>query len=217
MNAVAPGDSEQEQVGAAWAKRRVAVSMRIEKAALELFAVRGIDDVTVEEIAAAAGISRRTFYRYFETPDDVLTAMPQRSLARIWQDVQSRPADEHILDALLNGLRLAKVTDADREMYALAAHVKLRSPTAYWRAMARMNPNATEIYRDLIADRLRACGQDVTHAGILASAMISIMHQVSREREHAGGQVVVEDIEAGFKALADVLAGSKIARVKRGK
>ena len=43
----------------------------VEKAALELLAVRGFDDTSAEEIAAAAGISRRTFFRYFGTKNNI--------------------------------------------------------------------------------------------------------------------------------------------------
>lgn len=43
-------------------------------AAVDLFAVNGYEATTVDEIAAAAGVGRRTFFRYFDTKDDVLFA-----------------------------------------------------------------------------------------------------------------------------------------------
>ncbi len=43
----------------------------IEKAALEVFQKKGFDETRVEDIAAAAGISRRTFFRYFPSKNDI--------------------------------------------------------------------------------------------------------------------------------------------------
>lgn len=44
----------------------------LEHVALELFATRGYEETTVEQIATAAGVSRRTFFRYFDTKAAVL-------------------------------------------------------------------------------------------------------------------------------------------------
>ncbi|XVV15628.1 TetR family transcriptional regulator [Actinoplanes sp. CA-131856] len=51
-------------------RRRLATQAEIEAAALELFGERGSERTTVEDIAAAAGVSQRTFFRYFPTKED---------------------------------------------------------------------------------------------------------------------------------------------------
>lgn len=46
--------------------------VRVERAALELFASRGFENVTSDEVADSAGISRRTFFRYYPTKADAV-------------------------------------------------------------------------------------------------------------------------------------------------
>jgi mycofactocin system transcriptional regulator len=45
---------------------------RVEQAALDLFALKGFEQVTIDDVAAGAGISRRTFFRYFATKADAV-------------------------------------------------------------------------------------------------------------------------------------------------
>jgi mycofactocin system transcriptional regulator len=55
----------------------------IERAAFALFARRGFEETTVEDIAAAAGIGRRTFFRYFASKNDVVWGEFDAGLERL--------------------------------------------------------------------------------------------------------------------------------------
>jgi DNA-binding transcriptional regulator YbjK len=53
-------------------RKQQMVRSAIYDAAIELFAEKGFDETTVEEVAKAAGVSRRSFFRYFASKDDLL-------------------------------------------------------------------------------------------------------------------------------------------------
>jgi mycofactocin system transcriptional regulator len=52
-------------------RRRATSRAELERAAFILFAANGFDETTVDDIAAAAGIGRRTFFRYFPSKNDI--------------------------------------------------------------------------------------------------------------------------------------------------
>ena len=52
-------------------RKPVTTRANLSHTALELFQLRGFDNVTVDDIAAAAGIGRRTFFRYFASKNDL--------------------------------------------------------------------------------------------------------------------------------------------------
>ncbi len=75
----------------------------IADAALRLFFDRGFEGVTVDEIVTAAGVSRRTFFRYFETKEDALLADYPELNARLSEALAAtEPA--HAMDAIRDGL-----------------------------------------------------------------------------------------------------------------
>ena len=56
-------------------RKRRETLRRITDAGVRLFIEKGFEGATVEEIAAVAGISRRTFFHYFESKDDILLSL----------------------------------------------------------------------------------------------------------------------------------------------
>ncbi len=63
-------------------------------AALDLFEAKGFDATTVDEIAGAGDVSPRTFFRYFESKNDVVMGEITRGVAQIGDLVASRPQGE---------------------------------------------------------------------------------------------------------------------------
>jgi AcrR family transcriptional regulator len=79
---------------------RDAVRARISEIALDLFVERGFEQVTVEQIAAEAGMSARTFHRYFPAKEDVVIGDPARGGEFVRDVLVGRPQDEPVWDSL---------------------------------------------------------------------------------------------------------------------
>ncbi len=79
---------------------REAVRGRITEVALDLFAEHGFDQVTVEQIAAAAGMSARNFHRYFPAKEDVVIGEPAPWGEFVRDVFAGRPDDEPVWDSL---------------------------------------------------------------------------------------------------------------------
>lgn len=67
---------------------------------LELFIEHGFDKTTVDEIAAAAGIGRRTFFRYFASKNDLPWGEFDGLIERMREHLASIPAEVPLLDAI---------------------------------------------------------------------------------------------------------------------
>jgi mycofactocin system transcriptional regulator len=74
-----------------------ATRARIERVALELFAERGFDRVTIEDVAEAAGISRRTFFRHCSTKADAVWGDFAGHVARLERLLAATDPDQPVL------------------------------------------------------------------------------------------------------------------------
>jgi AcrR family transcriptional regulator len=62
---------------------RAEVRRELVAAAIRLFRTRGYEETTVDDIAAATGVGRRTFFRYFPSKEDAVSPDHEAALARI--------------------------------------------------------------------------------------------------------------------------------------
>jgi AcrR family transcriptional regulator len=85
-------------------RRRAQIRADIRRAAFRLFIERGYDAVTTEEIASAAGVSPRTFFRYVPTKEELLLAPVRHGGSAIVALLEERPAAEAPDIALINAI-----------------------------------------------------------------------------------------------------------------
>ncbi|MBA2947871.1 mycofactocin system transcriptional regulator [Streptomyces himalayensis] len=72
----------------------------LERLGFELFARQGFDETTVDDIAGAARISRRTFFRYFASKNDLVWGDFEHQLARLRDLLDAADANTPVMDAL---------------------------------------------------------------------------------------------------------------------
>lgn len=99
-------------------RKKAATREALHEAALRLFAERGYAATTVADVAAAANVSERTFFRYFQSKEDVALQDVTRLLPQLEQAICTRPPSEPPLQALLHGF-LAVVQGAEAPQLAL--------------------------------------------------------------------------------------------------
>lgn len=124
-------------------RRRVTTRSEIEHIALDLFTVRGFDHTTVDDIAAAAGIGRRTVFRYFGSKNDIPWGAFDDRLDRMRATFAALPCTLTVMDGVRRAvLDFNEVPDTEQPWHrrrlrlilgtpALQAHSTLRY--AAWR------------------------------------------------------------------------------------
>lgn len=98
-------------------RQRAQIRADIRRAAFRLFVERGYDAVTTEEIATAAGVSPRTFFRHVPAKEELLLAPVRYGGAAIVNLLEGRPAAESPDIALINAIitRTRSFEQADTE------------------------------------------------------------------------------------------------------
>ena len=139
-------------------RKKRATRAALAEAAVRLAAEHGAEKVTVEAISAAAGVSVRTFFNYFDTRDDAFVVIDAEAGERIRQAVLDAPAEHAPLRALREAMA-AELAEAEQqhELWRLHARVLHASPHLLVRTLGEHMADETGL-AEAIAARIRAGG-----------------------------------------------------------
>lgn len=183
------------------ARKKAQTRRTIQEHALRLFLSHGYEHTTVEEIAAAAGVSHMTFFRHFPTKEAVVETDDYDPM--IIQLIAQRPPEEDPLrtlhQALGQGLTAVYATDKD----ALLVRTRLVLKTPALRARAWENQYATE---QLLAQALttrRGAESELAARVVAAAALAALTTALTIWVDSEGTEDLPSLVDQAFRALRD--------------
>ena len=129
-------------------RRRITSREELEQTAFALFAAQGFEATTVDEIATAAGIGRRTFFRYFPSKNDIPWGAFEDELDRMRVRLKACPPEVPLMDAIrLALIDFNRVEPAQVPLHRRRMELILRVPALLAHSTLRFTA-----WRDVVAE-----------------------------------------------------------------
>lgn len=150
--------------------RAAQTRQRLQRHALALFERRGFDQVTVEEVARAAGVSHMTFYRHFPTKESVVLDDPYDPLigTAVARQDPALPPVARVAAGVMEAWGATEGPDPDE----VRARLRLAADHPGLRARAWENNHRTE---QVIVEALTSTGTEVLEAKVAAGAVLGAL------------------------------------------
>ena len=134
-------------------RKKLATRLALHEAALQLVSERGLEHVSVDDIADRADVSPRTFFNYFPSKDDAVLGLDPEGSAHQVEALLDRPADESPIQALRAVTRAQAAEMAtETELWPLRLRVIEAHPALLGRLAASFG-EAERVLADAIAIR----------------------------------------------------------------
>jgi len=150
---------------------RDAARQRLSDVALDLFAERGFDAVTIEQIAEGAGISARSVHRYFAAKEDMVIGLFDANGEFVRDALLDRPADESVLTSMHAAYAALLEQGPHRARDRLALRLLTTTPSLRARN-AEKHLRWAELLTPIIAERLDGADTEL-RAHVLVQAGIT--------------------------------------------
>jgi AcrR family transcriptional regulator len=194
----ATSDAPESAAGSRGAAQRLKMRRELAAAAMELFSTKGYEATTVDEIAAAAGVARRTFFRHFRSKEEAIFPDHDDTLIRAEAVLNAAPAHEHPLDTVCRGIKEVMKMYAARPEISVARYKLTREvPTLREAEIASVARYERLFTRYLLGHFDEHAHDDDANddpllAEVAASAVVTAHNHVLRRWLRAGGQGDVE-------------------------
>ena len=184
-------------------KSRESLRAEIAEVAFKVFAERGFDQVTATEVAEAAGISRASFFRYFEAKEDAVFVVQEELGVDVAGALSARPDGEDAWTALRRALDVA-VRTYQRDPDEMLARLRLIRCTPDLRShqLDRLDEWKKALGAAL-AKRLGAGGEAIRVEALVAAALGAFDAALTRWSESDGAEDLIALIDDAFAAVAD--------------
>ncbi|MFI5897045.1 TetR family transcriptional regulator [Actinoplanes sp. NPDC051513] len=172
---------------------RSVVRSLLARTAVELFAEKGFDDTTVEEVAAAAGVSRRTLFNYFRNKEDLALSGLDEQGELIAARFAQRPADEGAWASLRAAFQVLDEIQMTAQR-RLELVTFLFSNDSLRAGHAEKQARWQDLLAPLIEPRLPDSDRRTLQARAIAAAAITCLQTANEEWVRLGGQVDLFDL-----------------------
>jgi len=142
-------------------------------AALRLVDERGLEHVTVDEIATEAGVSPRTFFNYFPSKEDAIVGSSPAFTASVVEALRERPDDEPPLESLRHAVHVSgDHLEAEPDAWFVRRRLAERYPSLAVLHSARLAAVERELVVE-IARRTRLDPDTDTYPGVVVGAALA--------------------------------------------
>jgi AcrR family transcriptional regulator len=182
-------------------RARESIRVQIGEVAWNLFAKRGFDAVTANEVAEAAGISRATFFRYFSTKEDAVFAAQEALGAEIAAALAARQDGEDAWTALRHAFDTAIGAYADNPEEALARFRLTRDTPALRAHQLERQARWQQMIGAALGARLGADPRDLGVQALVGAALSVLDAAAARWAESECSEDLIALLDVAFAAM----------------
>lgn len=180
-------------------------------AAIDLFAEKGFDETTIDEIAASAGVSRRSFFRYFSSKDDLMGQGIASYGTALSEAIASAPRNWPDLEVIRHTAMLVATEAARQPRTRKVVQVARENSSARQSQLSRM---ADVEQRVAEAFGERCARGDVTTPRLLAHLLLAILDVTFRCWSDSDGQDISQIGDAVLARLSTIICQTSRKRIR---